>query len=153
MRPRIRLATLTLSAALAATAPGSAMETPISLGETASSAPRLAIPEATGTVEFAPGASAATVEKRVAPGQPVVHRFVAPAGAMVTIGVSSPKGDVRLALFPADSDIAFAGAGPRDGAIRWTSSLAQATEIRLYAYVDTAETPFRFEVSAAPIGE
>jgi hypothetical protein len=134
--------------------------TPVPLADTASPAARMAapdgfqIPPSSGRIEVAAGSTSARIEDKVARERPTTYLFRAPGGRYLTFGVSSPKQDVRFAVFPADSDKAFLGAGPRDGAVRLTTSFAKETELRLVALTEGAETPFRFEVSiGGPTGD
>lgn len=129
---------------------------PAPLADTASPAAKIAaasepsefrIPPSSGRLEVAAGATGARIEAKVARDRPTTYLFRAPGGKYVTIGISSPKQDVRLAVIAADSDKAVGGAGPRDGAIRVTTGFAKETELRLVALTEGEETPFRFEVS------
>lgn len=139
--------------------PGTAAKapSPTPLADPASAAERLAkpapafvIPAPTGKIELAADGSRSRIEDKVSAGKPVTYLFKAPAGRMLTIGVSSPKQDVRMAIYRVGSDKPLGGAGPQDGTIRWTSELSEPTEFRLVAITDSPETPFRFEVSAGP---
>ena len=149
-----RFVTVTvLCAGLPALALGAEAGGLVALSDNASSTPRLAAPTTPGRIEIEAGKSSARFEGRVAPGAPKICLFSVPAGQMVTIGVSSPKQDVRLAIYRAESASALGGASVADGTIRWTSSFSSATELRLVAHVETAETPFRFEISWIPLTE
>ncbi|MEZ5314214.1 MAG: hypothetical protein R2862_11510 [Thermoanaerobaculia bacterium] len=124
---------------------------PVALAEPASGAPRLAAAKAAGRIELPAGGDSAQVENRVEPGVPTSYLFRVPAGSMVSIGISSPRGDVRMALYFAGDDRPVPGAGWEDGAIRWISSVERATELRLVAFAAGEASPFRFAVTAKPV--
>jgi hypothetical protein len=134
--------------------PSSAQATaPVALSEPASAAPGLAtpktfvVPEPKGEIVFAAGATSTRIEDKVAIGKPTAYRLTVPAAGMYTIGVSAPKGGVRLALYRAGSTKPLPGSEPEAIAIRFTTTFEKGDEIRLVAIAEGAETPFRFEVS------
>lgn len=149
-----RLSTLALlGAGLPALALGAATNGPVALSDPASSTARLAAPAPPGRIEIAAGAASARVENRVAPGSPTSYLFLAPPGRMVSIGISSPRGDVRLSILEVASGKTLAGADPAKKTIRWISSFEKPTELRLTATAEGTETPFRFDVGAGSVDE
>jgi hypothetical protein len=128
---------------------------PVALSEPASAAPGLAaptafvVPEPKGDLVFAAGATSARVEDKVTIGKPTSYRLAVPVTAMYTIGVSAPKGGVRISLFRAGSSKPLMGSEPEAGAIRFTTTFEKGSDILLVAITDGPETPFRFEASYA----
>jgi hypothetical protein len=126
---------------------------PVQLSEPASAAPGLAksttfaVPDPKGEIVFAAGATSARVEDKVAIGKPTAYRLTAPVAGMYTIGVSAPKGGVRLSLFRGGSTKPLPGSEPEAITIRFTTTFEKGDDVRLVAISDGAETPFRFEVS------
>ena len=160
-RPSHPTVPLTLFVSLLVVAPRltvAAPETPVPLGGTASATPTLAapvpapfvVPAPSGTLELAAGESKKRIEDKVAAGRPTAYRFTPPSGQMITIGVSSPKGDVRLSVYEVGRKEFVGGTEPSNGAIRVSTEFAAATELLLVAHTQGAETPFRFEVSLGP---
>jgi hypothetical protein len=160
-RPSHPTVPLTLFVSLMVVAPRltvAAPETPVPLGGTASATPTLAapvpapfvVPAPSGTLELAAGESKKRVEDDVQRGRPTAWRFVAPAKQLLSIGISSPKGDVRLSVYEVGSKLAIAGTEPESGAIRVTTEFPEATELLLVAHTQSDGTPFRFEVSLGP---
>lgn len=153
--PLVPLVALLLGAPIGGLAFATA-DAPVPLGETASAPARLAaptpppfsIPDPTGQLELAESESMKRVEDRVAAGKPTAYRFQAAAGRMLTFGISSPRGDVRISIYDVAKKVYLGGTRPEDGAIRCTTSFSVATELLLIAHTAGAETPFRFDVNA-----
>ena len=132
--------------------------TPVPLGDTASSTAPLAapapaafvVPAPSGTLELAAGEREKRVEDKVAAGKPTAYRYIAPAGKLISIGISSPKGDVRLSVYEVGKKAFLGVSEPSNGAIRVSTEFPTATELLLVAHTQSAETPFRFEVSLGP---
>ena len=152
--PLLLLALLPLAGARS----GDAVPTPTPLSDTASAAAHLAppaakpfvVPEPTGKIELKADQNSARIEDKVSVDHPTTYTFDAPAGKLLSIGISSPKGDVRLSVYEPGEKKAMGGTLPEDGAVRVTFELSKPEVLRLVAHTTSAETPFRFEVSLGP---
>ncbi len=118
---------------------------PVSLQSDASSEARLA--PAPLRLEIPAGEKKGMAMGAVAADRRALILFTPPAGAMISIGVSSKSGEARLSIYEPGAETALAGTSEETGMIRWIGTLSKPGDHRLVVHTKGVETPIRLEVT------
>ena len=98
----------------------------------------------TGRIQFEPGATSAAVEGRLAGGAQVDYVLVAGEGQRMLADVSSPRGDVYLAVYGAGGQALLR---PAAGKATWIGILPQAGSYTVRVFATGDDTPYTLQVS------